>query len=324
MTCLLKLVLRILLYLFPVGAIWAQMNPVAQYPHEMLFIEWQNTSIEYYKAPLDAALASSGLCYPFLESCAVSLSETEWIPLASVPLAVVDSDAQWMTPINKVDINGGLPAECAHADGTIGACVNVYEAPRPEKKLKTRTITFQQPSPVIPGVTVSFASQGPQALKAMTGKLVPHMQIIKANVCAPSTGIANVGKIISLANKMGIADIDKDIAASMVTQTVDRGWRHLFMVIATETSGIAASIFVPGIVAAPKAVSTGLLGGHIFLDHAPVLIAPGAPTPAPLLNSLLDASANVAFSGPSCQKVLFAADYTGAKSRIVTGPLPLE
>jgi len=324
--------MRLLLLLFPL-ILTAQQSPIEMQEAEisaMLGVPIHYMEPLYWKAPMDAALPElppmpRGMaCADFTGSMdsdhdfVCVWNGPEFGEKSTAPKSPTDGDSTCVTWDANTGAGGCYTGGVSGETWSLGGTANAI----PSLRFIQATVT--NPTVGSSGVTVSFASQGPAALKALTGKLVKGMQIVKANVCAPGTGIVSVGRILSMANKMGIADIDSGIANALVTQTVDRNWRHLLMVGAVEGTSIAASIFVPGIVAASKSVSTGLVIGHIFLDHAPALIAPGAPQPAPLLNSLADASANLAFNGPSCQKMLFVADYNGKGSRIVTGPMPLD
>jgi|SRR6185295_11365174 len=233
-------------------------------------------------------------------------------------------EEQWATVV-ALHLSGEVwtdkaPTE-AELDAPAPAVFRLVESDRP---LRVHTAAWQLPV-VSPSVTVSFSGQGAEALRALTGKRIPGIQMVQGTVCSHGTGSVSVGAVIQEAHRQRFQTLLPSVGTAIVQRTVNLNWRNITMNVFRIATGTALMIFTGGTVTASAAVTSGVAYAHGFSDTLPLLFT-GVPKPDPYLNSVADFNSKLELSGTpemeDCRSILFTAVY-GKSTPVLAGPVQL-
>jgi hypothetical protein len=159
-------------------------------------------------------------------------------------------------------------------------------------------------------VRVSMSPQGAEALKALTGKRVPGVQIVAVTTCSDAAVAISGGALYQAAAGAGIATISARLAPAIIARSVDRNWKKITVDVIGAASGIAAGW-------APAGAATALIAGHLVGDQVSGFLRPRIPDPSVLLTGLIDASARFDVDAGGCREGFMLAAFRKNAAPIV-------
>lgn len=174
-----------------------------------------------------------------------------------------------------------------------------------------------------PAVTVSFSSQGAEALKAMTGKKIRGVGLTAVTVCSTDIAHVPVGTVFQNAISHGISPIDPDIAIAMVNRKVGFSIYHILPHIVSDGAAGVAVLMAGRVISATNPWLVGLISLAEVGKIAQQQFESHAPDPAPLFKSLLDPNASMDFSGKACHRGMMVTRYKGKQSDKADGTYSL-
>ncbi len=140
------------------------------------------------------------------------------------------------------------------------------------------------------GQTVTFSPQGASALKSLTGKVIPSVQIVGVIVCPAVGNASNIsaGRLYGAAVQARFSPILPKFAVSVIQSTVARNWRQYALEAAQVLSIAAVGLTASGVIKSTAQVTVGLATGHSIADYVSDRIRAKLPDAAPLILALLD------------------------------------
>lgn len=181
-----------------------------------------------------------------------------------------------------------------------------------------RLLLFCLPAFLSAQATVAFSPQGPTALKALTGKVIPSVQLMFIDVCAEGVATIPAGKVYEAAVRANISPIGPATASTILTQTAGRNWRVYVLETYKVLSIVGVTLVASDTIKqklSDKGITAGMLAAtNIAADQISNNLKSRVPDPTPLLTTLLGADTVFSFSGPGCRSGAIVTVYRGKVS----------
>lgn len=137
---------------------------------------------------------------------------------------------------------------------------------------------------------ILFSPQGASALRALTGKRIPGVQIVSVIACPARISLPSIGggEIYAESIRQGYQPILLDFAPSVINEAVASNKKQIVLEAFKVASIVAAGLGAGGVVKMSMAEISALVIAHQVGDELSARIKERLPNPGPLMSALLD------------------------------------